>query len=195
MHEFSVMSQVIENIKMQLEGRNVVRVEEVVLSVGELTFLSRDALEFSFESLSDGTIIEGAKLTIRQVPASLRCVSCGFVGPAEYQTDLADHWSVPILACPKCRGPVEITEGKDCILQQVRLEVLDEVDGEGVDGEGVDGDGVDGDGVDGDGVDGEGVDGEGVDGEGVDGEGVDGDDVDGGMDCGDGDKTPADGGE
>ena len=45
MHEVSVMTSIIDNVRSALLGHDFVKVEEVYLTVGELTFLGLDQLD------------------------------------------------------------------------------------------------------------------------------------------------------
>ena len=51
MHEFSVITSIVDLVKDEMEKRPVILVKEVKLEVGELTFLAHGALEFGFTAL------------------------------------------------------------------------------------------------------------------------------------------------
>ncbi|MBC7107718.1 MAG: hydrogenase maturation nickel metallochaperone HypA [Methanomassiliicoccales archaeon] len=121
MHEVSVMSDIINAVLGQLGHYEIEKVEEVVLVVGELTFLGEEQLRFAFEILSKGTILEGAELIIETEKAILRCPSCGFEGPPEHIGDGTFHFSIPILSCPKCGNQADIIKGKCCGVTSVKV--------------------------------------------------------------------------
>ena len=65
MHEWSITRKVVNSILKNSRENGIKKVNRVVLSVGEdIDFL--DSIEFCFEMLSKGTIIEGAKLEIKK---------------------------------------------------------------------------------------------------------------------------------
>jgi hydrogenase nickel incorporation protein HypA/HybF len=57
--------------------RRGARVVGFEVAIGALTGIVPDSLAFYVEGLSLGTPLEGARLTIRSVPAQLLCGSCG----------------------------------------------------------------------------------------------------------------------
>lgn len=121
MHEVSVMTSIIENVRTTLQGHNVSKVEEVVLVVGELTYLGKDQLDFAFEILTRGTELEGSTLVIEDEAAEISCPSCGYEGAADYFRDEGYHTSIPQLICPKCRSGVKVTKGKSCRIASVKV--------------------------------------------------------------------------
>ena len=60
MHEVSVVSDIVSAILRELEKYNVVKVEEVILVVGEMTSLGHEQLEFAYEIVTKGTLLEGS---------------------------------------------------------------------------------------------------------------------------------------
>lgn len=71
------------------------------------------AFDFAFESLSVGTLFNGARLIVETLPISARCQACGqeFTSPA-----------LP-LVCPSCAGrEVEVTGGDEVYLTSIDFE-------------------------------------------------------------------------
>ncbi|AIZ56299.1 putative hydrogenase nickel incorporation protein HypA [Candidatus Methanoplasma termitum] len=126
MHEVSVMADLIEAIKKELERYDVVSVKEVYLIVGKLTNLGSEQLEFAFEIMSKDSILDGSKLTIKEEEIEVRCSQCGYEGPVN-NMDIGEesHFSVPILSCPKCGSAVIITAGKSCRVSSIDIEEAD----------------------------------------------------------------------
>ena len=120
MHEVSVMASIVEAVLQELATHDIEKVEEVDLVIGELTFLGADQLEFAFEIITRGTMLEGSKLNISQEKIEVRCPSCEYLGPVAYMNE-GDHFSVPNLACPKCGGAVEVIKGKSCGVRSVKV--------------------------------------------------------------------------
>ena len=70
------------------------------------------ALEFAFELVSEGTLLEGAELRLEEVPAAGRCRSCGMDTPLP---------ELP-LCCRRCgSGDVEITQGEELLVEALEL--------------------------------------------------------------------------
>ncbi|OPY31092.1 MAG: putative hydrogenase nickel incorporation protein HypA [Methanomassiliicoccales archaeon PtaU1.Bin124] len=122
MHEVSVMTSIIENVRNALQGHNVIKVEEVDLTVGELTFLGLDQLQFAYEILTRGTELEGSTLVIETERTEVSCSNCGYSGPASYYEEEGYHGSIPQLACPKCKSNVTVLKGKSCRITSVKVE-------------------------------------------------------------------------
>jgi len=115
------MTSILESVKNELESHDYDKVEELVLVVGELTFLGKDQLEFAYEILTRGTDLEGSKLVIEDEAVEVKCGSCGFQGPVEYLADESFHLSVPKLMCPKCGSGVQVLKGKSCRVTSVKV--------------------------------------------------------------------------
>jgi len=95
------------------EKKNIERIKEVRIEVGELTFLGADQLKFAFEALGKDTIAEGAELNVIKIDSEVRCDDCGYEGGINYSNDPAFHYNVPIISCPECDSKPEIVKGKE----------------------------------------------------------------------------------
>ena len=113
MHEYSVMKQLVSALLDELEGRDIYKVKEVRLEIGELTFLGEDQLSFAYEVLGKDTILEGSELSVKEIEATVRCDECGYEGGVEYSDEKAFHLNVPVNSCPECGAKPEIVKGKE----------------------------------------------------------------------------------
>jgi hydrogenase nickel incorporation protein HypA/HybF len=121
MHEVSVISNMVDAILRELEGYNVEKVEDVNIVIGDLTSLGPEQLEFAYEIVTKGTVLEGSKLVIESEKVAVRCNECGYEGPAEnLESDFFDH-SIPVIACPKCGGGVDIIAGQACRVRDLNI--------------------------------------------------------------------------
>jgi hydrogenase nickel incorporation protein HypA/HybF len=123
MHEFSVMTQIVDSILSEAKKRNAKKIEQVDLQIGEYTMLGDEQMSFAFEVLSKDSILEKAKLEISHVPGRIKC-TCGYDGPVPLDED-SHHRTVPIMECPKCKRPAKITEGRECLVRNIRMVVPD----------------------------------------------------------------------
>ena len=119
-----LVSRLLENLK-GIDGR----ILSVKLKKGELRILSDAALENAFEILRSGTRLEEARLQIETVPTSVRCDGCGFSGPAAHLDEEGLHVSIPVLSCPHCGGRVEVTSGRELLVDSVRVASTQETNG------------------------------------------------------------------
>lgn len=123
MHEFSVMSQMVDGIIEEAERHHATKVEEVILELGEFTMLGEEQLRFAYEILTRENILKGSVLTIVPVKGVVEC-DCGFRGEMAPSED-TPHRSVPILECPRCGNPARIVGGRECTVRNLRAVVPD----------------------------------------------------------------------
>jgi hydrogenase nickel incorporation protein HypA/HybF len=113
MHELSIAQSLLEKILALMDERKAVAVTEVHLRVGALSGVNAEALELAFPIAAEGTPAEGADLRIEHVPAKGTCASCG--KQSEFEPGL------PL--CTACGSTeLEISEGRDLLLQRVELD-------------------------------------------------------------------------
>ena len=125
LHELSVMTQVVESILHLARDQGAQRVLSVHLQIGDLTFLAQDQLEFAFTILTsnEGPIIENAELTLETLGARGSCPSCGYSGELQIVELPDSHFTTPTLDCPQCGKLLEVTEGRDLLIRDIRLEL------------------------------------------------------------------------
>jgi hydrogenase nickel incorporation protein HypA/HybF len=112
MHELSIAEAMVEIALRHASGRRVYRIE---LKVGHLRQVVPSALEFAVELLSAGTPLEGAELSIEDVPARGRCRACG----AETTMTIFP------LQCDGCGGlDVELLAGEELLVDALELDEL-----------------------------------------------------------------------
>ena len=116
-----MMASIVEAVLEELKRHDVERVEEVNLVLGELTFLGREQLEFAFEIVTRGTLLEGSRLVIQDEKVAVRCPECGYDGPVDYVQGGGQDHLIPNLSCPKCSGAVLVTKGKSCAVTSLKV--------------------------------------------------------------------------
>jgi hydrogenase nickel incorporation protein HypA/HybF len=115
MHELGISKSLIEVALAALTERRVTRnATSLQVEVGRFTSVVPDVLQFYFDVLARGTLLDGAELQIVSVPLRTRCRTCGSEAePAE-----------PTLLCPVCDGLAEIVSGRE--LRLVSIDVPEE---------------------------------------------------------------------
>ena len=109
MHELSIAEAVVDVAVRHARGRPVAAVE---LRVGHLRQVVPSALEFAFELVAQGTVVEGAELAIEEVPAAGRCRRCGV------ESELNGF----PLACVACGGvDLELLRGEELLVDALEL--------------------------------------------------------------------------
>lgn len=113
MHEYSLMEALIGRVREEAERRGAVCVRCLSVRVGELSGVDPDLFQAAYETFRQGTICEGAALSLRRVPATWSCPACG----REIERGAP-------LRCPVCREPARLEEGGDALtLDSVEMEV------------------------------------------------------------------------
>ena len=113
MHELSIAQSVVTIAERSAGGR---RVAVVRLRVGHLRQVVPDALEFAFELVAQGTVVEGAALEIEPVPATGVCRACGA------RSELREF----PFSCSRCGGlEIEITAGEELEVEELEVEELE----------------------------------------------------------------------
>jgi hydrogenase nickel incorporation protein HypA/HybF len=123
------MNAVLEAAK---DHENVVKIEKVHLSIGKLSFVGEEQLRFCWGAITEERdILKGSELIIIEEEVEISCSSCGYVGDLEVKEDPLYHYMMPIFACPKCKGEVEITKGNGVMITNVKLMIDDGVENDG----------------------------------------------------------------
>lgn len=117
MHELSIALGIIDVASEEAERRRG-RILAVHLRLGPLSGVVREAMMSAFELAREGTLLDGAKLVIKDEPIVLFCPSCQAEHPAV---------SIQQMACSKCGTPSsQIVRGRE--LEVFALEVCDDAD-------------------------------------------------------------------
>jgi len=73
-HELGIAEEIVTIVAERTRGARVTR---IVLEVGTLCAVLPDAMRFCFDLATEGTVAEGARLEIVEVPGVGRCRGCG----------------------------------------------------------------------------------------------------------------------
>lgn len=136
LHELSIASSIFEIVLEVASKHGAKRVLEVSVDVGELTLLNPDQLSMAFKTLSEGTIVEGAKMSVNVIKAKARCNKCGEewyanlndVAPAINHLMLmtcpaCDARAFLKRGCPKCGGTnFDFITGSEVIVKSIKIE-------------------------------------------------------------------------
>jgi len=121
MHEAGIAGNLIETAERHLQGVPHGPVRRLVVRLGELAGVNPEALDFAFECLSPGTLVEGARLEVERVPLTVACEACGGTTP------VVDY----VFRCGACGADaVRVATGRE--LEFVSIDVDDPVE-EGAD--------------------------------------------------------------
>lgn len=116
MHEVGLITSLMGQVGESAAAHGIAKVLRVKLVVGKLTMAQPDFLRFAFETLSPGTIFEGAALEIEERPVVLRCVAC----TATISPEGMEYF------CPACGGRLEIQSGDELFIEYYEGETEEE---------------------------------------------------------------------
>ncbi|MCL6599578.1 hydrogenase maturation nickel metallochaperone HypA [Alicyclobacillus macrosporangiidus] len=76
MHELSIAQSLVELAIEAAADAGIKPVKAVHLKLGTLSGVVKESLEFSFDIVTEGTPLEGARLVIEEVPVKVFCPDC-----------------------------------------------------------------------------------------------------------------------
>lgn len=112
MHEFSVVTYLLDTVEAEARQHGADRVTEINLVVGERASIMDESLFFYFDMLKPGTLAQDAKLATRRVPSEFDCLECGntFIASADFH-------------CPRCGGIGRISsKGSEFYIESIEIE-------------------------------------------------------------------------
>lgn len=113
MHELAVTQGILNFALDEAAKRDAARITALTVSVGALSGIVPDCIETYFPLVAEGTLAEGAKLTFRRIPATVRCAECGA------ERELPDFR----LRCPVCTSrKVELLSGREAYIESIEIE-------------------------------------------------------------------------
>ncbi len=114
MHELSIMQSVVSSALEALNGHAVKRVIELRMQVGALSGVVEDSLQFCYELASKGTLLEGSRLMVTQLPVVIHCAAC--------HAD-AELPGVQSFRCPRCGALCgDIRQGRELAIESLEIE-------------------------------------------------------------------------
>lgn len=117
MHELSIAHHLVELAVEAARNAGIKRVRALHLKLGVLSGVVKEALEFSFDVVIQGTLLEGARLVIEEVPVKVYCSQCQAV------STLTEPFPIRCNECGARTG--EVLEGRE-----IELYALEEEEGE-----------------------------------------------------------------
>ncbi len=108
MHETAIVEGLMRLREKQAAQHRVTRILSVTVKVGRLRAVEPQQLVACFEMFAEGSVAEGARLTIEAVPVRAACRACG------------TEFEVPRFRfeCPACSGgDVAILQGQELYIE------------------------------------------------------------------------------
>ncbi|SFV58813.1 [NiFe] hydrogenase nickel incorporation protein HypA [hydrothermal vent metagenome] len=103
---------IVESLEKVAKDNNYQGIDKVWLEVGPFSGVEVNALEFSFEIATRGSITQGAKLEIIQTPGQAWCFNCNKTITIKQRYD----------NCPLCNsGQLTVTGGEELKIKQISI--------------------------------------------------------------------------
>lgn len=113
MHELAITQAMIGLVKEHAEKVKAAKVGRINLVIGEMTGFVGESVQFYFDQMSVGTVMEGAELTFKRVPTTGRCRDCKH----EFEIKEMD-W-----VCPSCRGNnIQLVGGTELFVESIEVD-------------------------------------------------------------------------
>jgi hydrogenase nickel incorporation protein HypA/HybF len=112
MHEMSLAEGVLGVLEDSARRQGFRAVKTVWLEIGRLAAVELDALQFSFDVIKRGTLADGARLQIVDVPGAAWCMKCGDMVAIDERG----------AACPACGSyQLQIAGGADMRVRELEV--------------------------------------------------------------------------
>jgi hydrogenase nickel incorporation protein HypA/HybF len=112
MHEMALCEAIVQMLEDQAKEHAYTRVKRVRLSVGPLSCVEPEALQFSFDACTRGTLADGASLEILNAEGEAWCFACSGAFA------VTGHGQ----ACPTCGShQVQITAGDEFKVKEMEV--------------------------------------------------------------------------
>mgnify|MGYP001016189954 CR=1 FL=1 len=112
MHELAVTEDILRVACEEAEKNNATKVTDIHLTIGKLSSIVDDSVQFYWDTISQGTLCEGATLHFNRPPAILQCRQCG----AGYE--LEDILS----PCPDCGSlDLQVVSGEEMQIDEIEI--------------------------------------------------------------------------
>jgi len=113
MHEMALCEGVLQILEDNARTQGYRQVTAVFLEIGGLSGVELEAMRFSFEVVTRGTLADQARLEIVEVPGKAWCMQCSRTVPVKQRFD----------ACPECGSyQLQVTEGDEMKVTQLEVQ-------------------------------------------------------------------------
>jgi len=113
MHEVALAYSIVELVEAEALAQHFTRVKRIHVEIGALATVEPDALVFGFDSVSLGTVAEGAALRIARPAGTASCLGCGLTAALSQRGD----------PCPGCGGYQRVvTAGEELKVTELEVE-------------------------------------------------------------------------
>lgn len=114
MHELSIAEALAELAEESAREAGANQVICVNVRIGKLAGVVKSALEFSYDAVTEKTLLEGSDLRIEELEVIAYCPEC------KTEVEIED---IRAIFCPVCQSPCpEIRQGKEMEIESIEIE-------------------------------------------------------------------------
>ena len=114
MHEYSIVSALIDQVQGQAALHNARAVHRLVVKIGELSGVEVELLKTAYDTFRERTVCAGAPMDVVMVEARWECPRCARAFAKGEK-----------LRCQACDQPARLVRGDEIILERLEMEVDD----------------------------------------------------------------------
>ena len=113
MHELAVTENILDIALKHARQAQAVRVTDIHITIGQLSSIVDDSIQFYWDMLSEDTICSAAKLHFNRIPAEFFCTDCKKTFKLEQE----------LAPCPYCGSiRLRITSGEEFFLESIEIQ-------------------------------------------------------------------------
>ena len=113
MHELSLCQRILDIINTTISGKNYSSIKKISLEIGQLAAVDPEALHFSFNVVTKGTIAADALLDIIEIDGEAICDIC------QKTVKLKRYYD----ACPDCgHFSLTVTQGEELRVKSMEVD-------------------------------------------------------------------------
>ncbi len=117
MHELSIAQNIIEIVNEHAKRHKAKQITRIVIDIGELSGVEKDALEFCFPIAAEGSVASDSCLELNIIPLMALCNACNHTFRVY---DLQ-------FICPECENvDLKIIDGKEMLIKTIDMTCEDE---------------------------------------------------------------------
>ncbi len=113
MHEMAISESILGILEDEGRRQNYSRVKKVRLEIGPFAGIEKEALRFTFDVVTKGTLAQDAELEIIETQAEAWCLPCERAVPIVERYD----------ACPACGShQLQVTAGEEMRIKDLEVD-------------------------------------------------------------------------
>lgn len=115
MHELAVTENILNVVLKHALSHNAEKILSISLTIGELSDLVSDCIQFYFDYISKDTIAEGAVIHVERSPVTFQCKDC----EETFHVSLRD---MERFTCPHCGSQkIVLISGREFFVKHIEV--------------------------------------------------------------------------